>query len=116
MIKSIKIIFLFMVYLVFAVHILFWSMVIFRIAAVPENHIGIDIRIFNYVSYGLIGLVLVTGLVSKKFYLFFLATALALASLGGVYYVDKNNLLVQYDEWTSRGMPEKGSVHSGPRS
>ena len=83
-------------------------MLIIQIVTVPENHIDPDIRAFNYISYGLIGLALLAALIGKRFYSFIFATIFALASLGGVYYVDKNNLVVQYDEWTSRGMPEKG--------
>lgn len=97
-----------MIYLGLVVHVLFWAILIIRIVTVPENHIGPDIRTFNYISYGLIGLALLAALIGKKFYTFIFATTFALASLGGVYYVDKNNLVVQYDEWTSRGMPEKG--------
>jgi hypothetical protein len=72
------------VYVVLACHVFFGVALIGRLVTVPENHIGFDIRTFNYLSFGLIGLALLTALFSKNVYAFILAAAVALASMGGL--------------------------------
>ena len=90
-----------------ALHLVFWAFIIIRIVTVPENHIGVDITAFNFLSYGLIGFALLVGFIRRTFYIPLVAVVLALASLGGIHYVDKNNLMLQYEQWLSRGIPEK---------
>lgn len=48
------------------------------------------------------------GAVQQERLCFYLGGGCCARIDGGTDYVDKNNLMVHYDEWTSRGMPEKG--------
>lgn len=107
--KAVTIFFSSLLYLALGLHILFWAFIVWRLKTVSENHISLDINLFNAVSYSLIGLALLVALTRRRFYVPLAAAVLALASLMGVHYLDRNNLMLQYETWISRGMPEKGA-------
>lgn len=107
--KTIEVLFSSLLYVASGLHILFWVFIGWRLLTVPENHSSLDIRTFNALSYGLLGLAIVVALMRRVFYVPAAAAVLALASLGGVHYLDRNNLMLQYETWISRGMPEKGA-------
>lgn len=107
--KAVTIFFSSLLYLALGLHILFWAFIVWRLKTVSENHISLDINLFNAVSYSLIGLALLVALTRRRFYVPLAAAVLALASLMGVQYLDRNNLMLQYETWISRGMPEKGA-------
>ncbi|HCK80895.1 MAG TPA: hypothetical protein DIC59_05445 [Candidatus Competibacteraceae bacterium] len=107
--KAVRTFFSVLLYVVLASHLLFWAFIGWRLMTVPENHSSLDIKTFNALSYGLLGLAIVVALTRRAFYVPAAAAVLALASLGGVHYLDRNNLMLQYETWISRGMPEKGA-------
>jgi len=107
--KAVAVFFSSLLYLVSGLHVLLCGFIVWRLITVPENHSSLDIKIFNVLSYSLIGLALLVALTRRRFYVPLAAAVLALASLMGVHYLDRNNLMLQYETWISRGMPEKGA-------
>lgn len=86
--------------------LLFWSLVALRIAAHPENHIGVSVL-------WVIPLALVAMLAGALWRAAqFRRAGMALLMLGlltviGVVLLDRLDILVEYEAWLERGMPER---------
>ncbi|MGZ3460534.1 MAG: hypothetical protein ACXU86_18760 [Archangium sp.] len=86
--------------------ILFWGLVALRLIAYPENHIGVSVL-------WAIPLALVAMLAGGLWRAARLRRAgMALLVLGlltviGAVLLDRLNILVEYDSWLERGMPER---------
>lgn len=81
---------------------------------VPENHVSIDIR-SGYFLYAIILLFsLFVAWVRKSLVLPIMICVCSIVAMLGIYYADENNVVVQYDVWIKRGMPEKGEPKQRP--
>lgn len=86
--------------------ILFWGLVVLRIVSHPENHIGVSVL-----------WVLPLALVAMLAGGLWLSTqrrragvallALGLLTVAGAVLLDRLNILVEYESWLKRGMPER---------
>jgi hypothetical protein len=86
--------------------ILFWGLVALRIGAYPENHISVSVL-------WVIPLALVAMLAGALWRAAsFRRAGMALLMLGlltviGVVLLDRLDILVEYEAWLERGMPER---------
>jgi hypothetical protein len=74
----------------------------------PVNHVGYDIRLLYLLPLIHLAAVVLPGPVRMGLRLAHLVPILGLA--GMLFLFDRSNLLVQYDLWVKRGMPERGRV------
>lgn len=90
----------------FIASLLVWSALVLRIIGEPGNHVGQEplLAIFPFLL-----LLVVAWLpryrrrrAARAF-----VTAYALFSLLALVAIDRTNVLVQYDRWVKRGMPDK---------
>jgi hypothetical protein len=90
----------------FVASLLVWSAFVLRIVSEPGNHVGPEplLAIFPFVV-----LLVVAWLPQyrQRKGVRALVTAYALFSLLALVGIDRANLLVQYDRWVERGMPDK---------
>jgi hypothetical protein len=92
---------------ILVVTVLFWLGVTYLVFSRPANHIGWDLSRFAYLS----GLGLLAGLATAIAWRRKIALGCALVSalsLGASWGVDAYNVLVPYEVWLKRGMPERG--------
>lgn len=78
--------------------------VLYRALWVPDNHIGFEPSLFM----GGAGFSVIAAVLSQS-RLRLLACAVSLATVGIVAAAIHFNLLLQYEEWIRRGMPDKPS-------
>jgi hypothetical protein len=94
-------------YLGLAAVLAFWVAIVARIVLVKGNHIGMSLNPMLYVFIAVLLLAIACFVFSRK--LVAVVTALCCAaSIYGMSYIDKHNLLIQYEVWLKRGMPGKG--------
>lgn len=91
-----------------AILVLLWIAIAVRVLLYEANHIawGLDVLIPVFT------LVTLTGVVRAVMnwrldVLALIIILLGLISIGGVFVLDHFNVLVQYDTWLARGMPER---------
>ena len=88
---------------------LIWLAISFRVFSYPENHWGLD----NRVLIPWFGAQLVAAWVMRKALgrsALITFTAAALISLIGAVALLQWNVLVPYELWLKRGMPERGTL------
>ncbi|WP_395852398.1 hypothetical protein [Cystobacter fuscus] len=86
--------------------ILFWSLVVLRIVSHPENHIGVSVLWILPLPLMAVlagGLWLSTQLRRAGWALL----VLGLLSSMGVVLLDQLDILVEYESWLERGMPDR---------
>jgi hypothetical protein len=86
--------------------ILFWGLVVLRIASYPDNHIGVNLLWVLPLALVVMlagGLWLPTQLRRMGWALL----VLGLFTVLGVVLLDRLNILVEYEAWLERGMPER---------
>jgi len=85
---------------------LFWGLVVLRIISVSDNHIGVNLL---WATPLFAAAVLAGGLwwsASRRLAGAALVT-LGVLSLGCVILLDRLDILVEYESWLERGMPER---------
>ena len=89
-----------------ALDLLLWSYLGYRLVSFPENHTGFDTRRFIYLfsAQAAIAVVLLRQLPKPLAIALLLASALCLA--GSVLLIT-HDILLPYDLWLKRGMPER---------
>jgi membrane-bound metal-dependent hydrolase YbcI (DUF457 family) len=86
--------------------VLSWSLVVFRLASIPENHVGVSpLWVLPLALVAMLAGGLLWAAPSRR-------AAVALLALGlltgvGVVLLDRLNILVGYESWLERGMPER---------
>ncbi len=90
----------------FALLILFWIGMGQQIYTHPQPHVGYNI--LDFIPVLLLGS-LVAFLIAWRFSskLWWVAGGLTILSSIAVFYIYKANILVPYDEWIGRGMPNR---------
>ena len=87
---------------------LFWLVVAYRALAGASNHIGINVTLMRYVAVAGMALFGVVWLLARRGR-DLIACVLCALSLAGSYALDHYNVLVPYEVWLKRGMPERMS-------
>ena len=88
---------------------LFWLVVMYRVLLGASNHVGFELAGMRYVA--LMGMVLFASawaLARARWSL--IGGALCALSLAGSYALDHYNILLPYEVWLKRGMPERMST------
>ena len=91
---------------VFGILATFWLLVLLRIALVPGNHIGGNIlwaMVLGGIGLGAGGVCWLQG----RRLLGLSLLVLGAFSIVGVFVLDRFNILVYYETWLKRGMPER---------
>lgn len=83
-----------------------WAALVARIASDPANHVGAE-PLLAMVPFSILLLLAWLGPQPQQRGVRIVLTVYALVSLAAVVSIDRTNVLVQYDRWTSRGMPER---------
>lgn len=86
---------------------IFWLFVLSRSVLGGANHVGWDIGRVRYLFYFGVAL----GIFVAAAWRMRVAVAciiVCLLSLGGAYAIDTYNVLVPYEVWLKRGLPERG--------
>ena len=86
--------------------VMFWALVVFRIATVPENHLSINVLWANYVFAPLAVLAVFVSIKAKGL-LQSTVAVLAIATVIGVYWLYAGDILLPYEVWIDKGMPER---------
>ncbi len=85
-----------------------WGLIAARIIKYPENHIAFNVLWLNVLFGGILTFGLLSWGISKRFdWLNVTVIAIALASIIGVLCLYYWNILVPYEEWIRRGMPDR---------
>jgi hypothetical protein len=71
------------------------------------NHTGLPLKTLRAALVALFIVFLIAFLALRK-RSFAVALCLGLTMFAGLYYVDRNNIMLEYGEWIKRGMPERG--------
>ncbi len=92
---------------------LFWLFVGYRLLSGASNHIGFDLWWMRAVA--VTGMVLfgVLWMLARRNWAL-IAGALCGLSLAGSYALDRHNILVPYEVWLKRGMPERMAPTPAP--
>ena len=88
-----------------------WAVLVARIVREPGNHVGVE-PLLAIVPFVLLLAVAWLPRYRERRAARAVITAYVLLSLAAVVAMDRANILVQYDRWSQRGMPERpcGSV------
>ena len=88
--------------------ILCWGLILFRIIEYPENHIGFNILWLNVLFCGVLIVGLLWLAISRELDRLAAAlVAIGIASTIGILCLYYYDILVPYDEWLRRGMPDR---------
>ena len=94
---------------------LFWLFVLYRTISGASNHVGWNIGRVSYFFAACAALALFGAAAWRGRWAVGCAIGFLL-SLGGAYALDTYNVIVPYEEWLKRGMPERGHLSRGEGS
>lgn len=83
-----------------------WVALLARIASDPTNHVGAE-PLLAVVPFVILLPLAWLGSTPKKQGIRLILTVYALLSIAAIVSLDRANVLVQYDRWAKRGMPER---------
>jgi hypothetical protein len=95
----------------FAIVLLFWLFVAFKILSGSSNHTGVNIGWLQVVPIA--GSVFATALFAyTRRIIHLLAALLFVLSIAGIHALDHYNILLPYEVWLKRGMPARMTPNS----
>lgn len=88
--------------------LLFWAAIGYRLATTPTNHWGVDVRAAAPGAVLLVAL----GIARLRYEQASRPSSagvvlFGLLSLFGLFELDQHNILVEYERWIERGMPDR---------
>lgn len=83
-----------------------WSYIAFRIFSYQENHVGWNILHLN-ILFAVIAITSIVSYMQTKQTIKIIFFMYALISAGLIYYCYTDNILIPYEVWVERGMPER---------
>ncbi len=86
--------------------VLFWGLVVFRVASDPGNHISVNVLwILPLALVAILAGALLRAAQLRRAGMALLV--LGLLTVVGVVLLDQLDILVEYESWLERGMPER---------
>jgi len=97
---------IFLNYSLSAIGLVFWGFIIYRLTSYPENYMGFS-PLWGVTVFIVLLLSSLTSSFHFGFTRYFGIMVFALASCLALWGLEHFNLLIAYETWLSRGMPER---------